>query len=310
MPYIPPEIVAKAREMDLLAYLETYEPHELVRVGGNEYSTRTHGSLKISNGLWNWHSPEVGGRSALDFLIKVRGMHLTEAVEHILGRAAVTPPISMPSAVKEKIDFALPPQSPTSKRMSEYLQRRGIDPDIIKHCYDLGLLYESYPYGNAVFVGRDETGTARYAALRGAKFMGEVGGSQKRYSFRVPAAGASGTVHLFESPIDLLSYATLMKRHRRDPWQDDLLSLSGISKLSKTLPVALERHLEQKSDVQRIVCRFDNDETGHGAAAGVAALLDGRCAVESRPPPSGKDYNEYLIEQLNLQRNRKRELER
>lgn len=30
MPYIPPEVVARAREMDLLTYLRTYEPQELV----------------------------------------------------------------------------------------------------------------------------------------------------------------------------------------------------------------------------------------------------------------------------------------
>ncbi len=30
MPYIPPEAVEKAREMDLLAYLKSYEPQELV----------------------------------------------------------------------------------------------------------------------------------------------------------------------------------------------------------------------------------------------------------------------------------------
>lgn len=34
MPYIPPEVVARAREMDLLTYLRTYEPQELVRFGG------------------------------------------------------------------------------------------------------------------------------------------------------------------------------------------------------------------------------------------------------------------------------------
>ena len=29
MPYIPPEVVAQAREMDLLTYLRTYETKEL-----------------------------------------------------------------------------------------------------------------------------------------------------------------------------------------------------------------------------------------------------------------------------------------
>ena len=50
MPYIPPEVVAKAREMDLYTYLKTYEPQELVHFGGNTYCTREHDSLKISNG--------------------------------------------------------------------------------------------------------------------------------------------------------------------------------------------------------------------------------------------------------------------
>ena len=32
MPYIPPEVVKKAREMDLLTYLKNYEPQELVHL--------------------------------------------------------------------------------------------------------------------------------------------------------------------------------------------------------------------------------------------------------------------------------------
>ena len=132
--------------------------------------------------------------------------------------------------------------------------------------------------------------------------MGEVAGSQKRYSFGVPAAGASGIVHLFESPIDLLSYATLLKRHRRDPWQDDLLSLAGVSKSSEKLPLALEKYLEQKPNTRTIICRFDNDDTGRMAAETIQRRLTDQYIIESRPPPSGKDYNEYLVERLNLQK--------
>ena len=311
MPYIPEELVAKAREMDLLTYLRTYEPHELTQISRNEYRTRTHKSLKLSNGLWYFHTHGFGRRSALDYLVEVRGLCLPDAVEQILGRAAISPPPpSAPPPEKPK-ELALPPRSPTLNRMTAYLQGRGVDPAIIKYCYDAGLLYESAPYGNAVFVGMDETGTPRYAALRGAHFMGEASGSQKRYSFGVPALEPSGTIHVFESPVDLLSYATLLKLHRRDPWRDALLSLSGISQFPKTLPVALDRYLERHPDTQTVICRLDNDATGHGAAAGIAALLDGRCMVESRPPPRGKDYNEYLCERLRVQQKmRKREYER
>ena len=72
MPYISPEVVAKAREMDLLTYLRNYEPNELVHFGGNTYCTREHDSLKISNGKWYWFSRGIGGYTALDYLIKVK----------------------------------------------------------------------------------------------------------------------------------------------------------------------------------------------------------------------------------------------
>ena len=54
MPYITPEVVQKVKRMDLLTYLRNYEPCELVHFSGNTYTTRTHDSLKISNGKWMW----------------------------------------------------------------------------------------------------------------------------------------------------------------------------------------------------------------------------------------------------------------
>ena len=73
MPYIPPSVVQEVKRMDVLTYLKNYEPYELVHFSGNTYTTRTHDSLKISNGKWMWWSKRTGGRSALDYLIKVRG---------------------------------------------------------------------------------------------------------------------------------------------------------------------------------------------------------------------------------------------
>ena len=96
MPYIPPETVSKAREMDLLTYLRNYEPDELVHFGGSTYCTREHDSLKISNGKWCWFSRGIGGTSALDYLIKVKDVPFLEAVERITGQAAVQPPVLCP----------------------------------------------------------------------------------------------------------------------------------------------------------------------------------------------------------------------
>ena len=83
MPYIAPEVITEAKRMDLLTYLREYEPGELVKFSSNTYTTRTHDSLKISNGKWMWWSRGIGGKSALDYLIKVRGMDFVGAVQTI-----------------------------------------------------------------------------------------------------------------------------------------------------------------------------------------------------------------------------------
>ena len=73
MPYLSKEQIAAAREMDLLTYLRRFEPEELVHIGGDTYATRTHDSLKISNGKWCWWSRNIGGTNALDYLTRVEG---------------------------------------------------------------------------------------------------------------------------------------------------------------------------------------------------------------------------------------------
>ena len=94
MPFIPPETIERARQMDLLTYLRTFEPDELVHIGGNHYCTREHDSLKISNGKWYWFSRGFGGYNALDYLVKVKEVPFLEAVERISGVAAYTPPVA------------------------------------------------------------------------------------------------------------------------------------------------------------------------------------------------------------------------
>ena len=162
MPYIPPEVVSKAKQMDLYTYLKTYEPQELVHFGGSTYCTREHDSLKISNGKWYWFSRGIGGRSALDYLIKVKGIPFMEAVEAI-------PPPAAPCTPKEnKVkSLCLPEASRCATHATNYLAGRGIDYDLLDFCSATGRLYESQKYHNVVFVGQDKYGKPRYANLRG-----------------------------------------------------------------------------------------------------------------------------------------------
>ena len=89
--YYTREEIERAREMDLLTYLRLYEPENLVHVGANVYSTREHDSLKISNGKWMWWSREFGGASALDYLVKVKGISFPDAMAILTGRKENSP---------------------------------------------------------------------------------------------------------------------------------------------------------------------------------------------------------------------------
>jgi hypothetical protein len=225
VPYVHPDLVLQAKQLDLLTYLRTREPDELVHIAGGEYSTKTHDSLKISNGLWAWNSQGIGGKSALDYLIKVRGMGFSDAVNHLLGQAAMPSVSFCPAKAPPKKTLILPPPAPNNDRVIAYLTGRGIARDVLDVCVKTGRLYESANYHNCVFVGFDKAEKPRYAALRATNsgFKGEVGGSDKQFAFSLPAENAQ-KLHVFESVIDLLSFVTLCPEAQ----QDHLLSLAGV----------------------------------------------------------------------------------
>lgn len=292
MIYYDKDTIAEARKIDLLAYLRLYEPENLRRVSPGVYCTAEHDSLRISNGKWYWFSQGVGGCSALDYLVKVRNLSFLEAMEQLSGKAASMPPFSAPK--KHRQELALPNRSPSCGQVTAYLLQRGIDHSVIDFCIRAGLLYESLPYHNAVFVGFDRQGTPRYAALRGivSSFKGEARGSDKRFAFHIRALD-SASLHVFEGAVDLLSYATLERLDGRDWRRDHLLSLGGVSATVSKLPPALGQYLRDYENIRDVYLRLDNDGTGRRAAVGIMELLKGQYAVHDQPPPLGKDYNDW-----------------
>lgn len=302
MPYATAEDITQAREMDLLTYLQNYEPSELVKVANGTYCTREHDSLKISNGKWFWFSRQIGGVSALDYLIRVKGYSLPTAVETILGRAVSKPPVSYKQKDKAQRQLLLPPRSTTNANVTRYLRSRGVHPVILDFCYRNDLLYESRDYKNAVFIGYDEHRIPKYAALRAtkSKFKGEATGSDKQYSFNIPAAQESTELHVFEAAIDLLSYATMEYRAGRDWRKDHLLSLAGVFKTERkdVVPVALQRFLKVHPQINTLHLHLDNDEIGRGATVGIMAGLGQEYKIVDEPPEYGNDMNDTLQYQL------------
>ena len=320
MPGVSEEQVTRARELDLLSYLQAYEPGELKPDGPGRFTTVTHGSLIISNGKWWWNRGQVGGISALDYLMKVRGMDFVAAVEHLTGERAET-------AKTYQAEAKLRPPTPKwtfyplrpcryATGAVSYLQSRGISPEVIRQCIQLGILYESRYYNPqsqyhnnpvCVFAGKDETGAIKFAAMRGLSgdFKQDKAGSDKRFNFHIPAQNP-GSRHLvvFEAPIDALSHATLQQR---DGWHWDghRLSLGGTS------DVALIAFLERNPQIGRIVLHLDNDVAGITAARKIKARLAAdsrfsRIRVSVNPPHRGaNDYNDLLLQDIQREKEQK-----
>lgn len=309
--YLEPEELAEVKKLDLLTYLSNYEPNELVKKSHNDYVTRTHDSLHMTNGMWMWWSRGIGGKTALDYLIRVYDMPFLDAALLIYQCITERPPIIKKIYhIKSRCnDFKLPVICSKPKKIFDYLvNERCIDKDIVKFYYLKGYIYECQKDHSVIFVGYDEKGKERFASQRATDdtWKKDVYGSDKHYSFRLINKD-SGIVHVFESPIDLMSFQTLEKQNGRYWSDENYLSLGGASKIGKDvenseLPIALEHFLMNNKQIKEIVLHLDNDRTGYETCEKIKYLLSGRYEIFDRSPKKFKDINEILLNRIQSKR--------
>ena len=303
--YVTEEMIAHAKSMDLVTYFQMFEPNELVREGSG-FTTRTHDSLKMSNGLWHWQSRGIGGKDALKYIMAEKELPFVEAVELLCGISAD----EMPKAqvqIKSEIPklFKLPQRNSNHRRVFAYLESRGISNTLIKYCLHKRILFETADYHNACFVGHDNQNRPAYAMLRGTftktpkPFKGEVEGSNKAYGFCIKPTEQSDHLSVSESPIDILSVATI----RNNKLDCHYLAVGGVhwkanQQSEYKLPVALDQYLNDNPDIKSVGLFFDNDKVGRGASKEIKKILDARgYEVIDMPPVFGKDYND-MCQQL------------
>jgi hypothetical protein len=264
---------------------------------------KDHTSFETSNGLWNWHSQNIGGKNVIDYLIKVRGYGFVDAVrclageDHIISlsvpRRARPPNKTAQSEKPEHQPLKLPTRNVNNDRVIAYLESRGISKPLIDECIRRNLLYESGDgWHNCVFLGKDDSGRTRFAAIRGTRgdFKRDADGSDKRFGFTLPPdfgrdnrSKMSSRLAVFESPIDALSH-TELEPH----FSGSRLSLGG------TALTALTHFLEKHSEIRHITACTDNDEAGNRCAAEITERFSNIDVVRVLPPNGAKDWNAAL----------------
>ena len=307
--FIPKELVKKAKEIDLLTYFMNNNPSELVKKGLGTYSLKAHDSVIISNNLWHRFSTNQAGKTAVDYLIKVEKMTFLEAVNDVLNMNVKTYIVSKNGTKNELKQIVIPEKADTNKDVIDYLKNRGIDEDIIIECINKKLIYQENKTKNVVFVGYDNNGNIKYAGCRSTndkRIMRDAKGSSKEYSFRLLSNIKNSTIHIFESAIDLLSYATMLKIKGYDYKNHNLIALAGVYQPSSNIeqskvPKALQNYLNKYPNVQDIVLHLDNDRAGREATKALIFALK-KYNVYDIPAPYGKDINDYLCFKLGLKK--------
>ena len=274
--------IDRANAVSLEDFLRT-QGETLIK-SGREYRWKEHDSLTVRGNKWFRHSQSKGGYP-IDFVMEFYGKSFPEAVQMLTGEngegqteATTAPPTA----------FHLPLHNRTADRAIQYLcESRGLNKTLVEAFLLSGDIYEDAKRHNVVFVGRDRSGTPRYAHVRGTAdpFRQDITGSDKSYPFRYEGNG--NQLFVFEAPIDLLSFICLYPQD----WQTrNYLALGGVS------GKALDRFLSERKDTRKVFLCLDSDTAGGEACFRLAQDIPSEIAV-IRLVPARKDWNDVLRQQ-------------
>ena len=278
------EEIGRAKHTDIAMMLQGMG--ETVKRSGSEHEWSDNGRKVTIRGCVWFHQYEMTGGDAIDFAQRFFGKTFPEAVVFLNGGSSAQLIQSLP-AEKEKKPFALPPKNDTMRRVFGYLcGSRGIDRDVLHTFVRRNMVYESADYHNAVFVGYDKGGIARHAHKRGScsqsSFKGNVDSSNPAFSFHWN--GTSGSLYLFEAPIDMLSFISM---HKNNWQQHSYAAACSVSDL-------VLFQCMKDSDIDKVYLCLDNDDAGQTANRRIAAKLEERGVEYDVLVPTLKDWNEDL----------------
>ncbi|MCX7748222.1 MAG: toprim domain-containing protein [Clostridia bacterium] len=312
------EQIDAANSINIIDYAEK-KGYPIKQVTSLSYKIPGYGGLYIhSDGLkWNRFSADIGG-GTIQFVMHMENKSWVEAVKELLNiPVAKSPPIKKKTKEKECVNkpFSLPEKNDTNKHIFAYLiGTRKIEKQLVYDLVKQDKIYENKYYNSCVFVGYDKKGEAKFAAVRSTgysmHYRRDISGSDKSFPFSVEisagnlctkSAFSSHHLYVFESPIDLLSYLSLLKLHKIKNFTAYCISLGGVCDL------ALERFLNEHPSITEITLGLDNDEAGRFACEQIRQKYCSQYKIR-RHLPQNKDFNEDLIKMSALIQGEKKQV--
>lgn len=276
------EQIKIANQTNLVEYLKYRGEH--FEKSGREWRWMRHDSVTVRGNRWFRHSEQKGGYP-IGFLKEFYTLTFTQAMQELLSYNG-----SNPNAVLEQQtllkEYVAPSRFSNSTRITEYLiHKRFIDEHVLSEFIQKGLIYEDRDYHNIVFAGYSEDGTMRHAHKKSiySNFRGNVEGSSPEHSFYFK--GTNHRLYVFEAPIDLLSFISLLQKD----WQENhYLALNGLSMQ------AIKYRLSMCQKIDEIVLCLDHDHAGLLAMSKFKELFEDQGYTVNINLSKFKDWNDDL----------------
>ena len=214
---------AAARKVPLADFLLSRYPGELECYSHGRYRLSSNHAIKINRGIpgyQNWLDNTDHGNS-VDYLIRYHGRSLQEAVlelyEYASGQPAAATDLIRTAGARDPSNqarrpFRLPEQAADDERVRKYLSNsRGLEKGVVSMLIGRGLLYESIPHHNAVFVNADKTFYEMRGTAPERPFHQSYGKTGNECWYFSPLGGKTAIVYVCESSIDAISLFLLRK---------------------------------------------------------------------------------------------------
>ncbi len=319
------EQIKQANEVNLIEFSRSHG-FTLSKSDNKAWKVENFGGLFVFQGGFYHHTEEKKG-NPIKFVQEYMGLTFPQAVELLIGARGTlhqqeetyyVPPIK---ENPQKEDMILPKSASNTNDLDNYLiGERCLDKEIVNELKQEGAIYQAltqkgnYQFSNCAFVGYDKQNKPKYCSLRSManNFRQDISNSDKSYPFVIK--GRSNRLFVCESPIDVISHATLTKLNQGDYKEDTRISTGGL------MDKALERYLEENPHITTIVFAFDNDIDGKnfkGEHHNHGQIFGEKCANKFQAKgyrvmiqkPQQKDFNSDLQSIIRAVRANTRQIE-